>query len=310
MDNTTADYLDSLSESLTQNIIQATNAATSAHISSEFHALRTHLQNALGDFATQDQLESIVLRAVETAATVAAASVEPIKLAQEQWQNEQREKLDVFITDMKSRMDTFAPAATVEALRLSVEDNTRHFTSITAGHTADIANLKDQIKAHEKKTDSNIQSIKASTNNIDTRTNVMQNSILDFIESNKQYRATVSARLDNLTTEQAAQKKDVERLETKQDADSSIIRDVDERVRTTQTGISTALYGNTQTKEPGLIADMKTIKSGLWWQTWIGMNPKKSAVIGAGLFVALVIAVAFIIGRPEVIGAFVDAAMS
>lgn len=267
----------------------------------QLHAMRTDFTSALSDFATQSDLDTMVDKVADRAFQRFSGAIDDLKASQERFQNEQRDKVDGFITEVRAKLDTLAPIEKVEALRTTVESNYREFTGAVASLTADVTNLKDQHQRYEKKTDENIGSIKASTKNIDDRTNVIQNSVMQFIDASKEHQAATRSRIDGVEDVLKSQKQDIEKLEGRVDTETTIVRDVDTRVQAGMTRIDNALYGDAKEKKPGLIADMTTLKAGLGWQSWIGHHLKTSFLIAGALYVVFLIFTAFILGRPEIV---------
>lgn len=282
-------------------------------IRDELHRFRTDVTGALAEFATQDDLDAMVKKVADGAVTAARDAIADLRKAQEQWQDEQRLKLDTFIMEVRSKLDTFAPVATVESLRTKFEDSHRHFASITGTHGEAIDTLKKRMDGFEKQTNENIQSIKSSTQVISDRTTVMQNSIMEFIETNKEYRSTVSGRLDALTVTQREHRQDIERIEAEMRTESKIFQDTGWRVETSMQKMQNAVFGegerNKPGYKPGLVENVGLVLARTAWQGWITRHPRLAFMGFGASFVVLVLAVAFILGRPEVIGAFVQAAM-
>lgn len=189
-------------------------------------------------------------------------------------------------------------------LRTTHEDSRRHFESMTGAHGEAIAELKSRLDKHEKRTEENIQSIKASTANIDTRTLVMQSSILEFIEANKTHREATASRIDILDVARQEQQRDMERMEQRVVTEGTIVRDIDERVRGSQARIEAALFGSEKEKTPGLVATMTALQRGLYFQTLL-FGTRVGRGVLAGMVALLVIIAAMlsavILGRPDLI---------
>ncbi len=257
MDSTTAEYLESIREDFTQAVITATNARIDSH----FHYLRTHLQTVMGDFATQDQLTSIVARAVETAATVAAASVEPIKSAQEAWQEEQRQKLDSFISEVKLRLDGFAPATAVETLRASFEDNRRHFDSVTGGHGEALASLKERVATLETSTNKSIDSIRNDTKSIKDNAQLMQNTLAEAIERDEKHRTETNRDIDGLKIDRAHTSNDIRELQQQVNKHHTTINDQKTWIIETLNPMELVIMGDKETGTAGITAQLSDLKA-------------------------------------------------
>lgn len=292
---------------------EATLTVDQQFIRDELHKQRTDFTSALADFATQADLDAMVKKVADGAVTAAKDAIADLRKAQEQWQDEQRQKLDAFILEVRSKLDTYAPVSTVESLRTKFEDSHRHFASITGTHGEAIDTLKKELAEFKKQTNGHIESIKASAANIDTRTDVMQKSVMQLIDANKEYRATVTGRLDALTAEQKELKQDIERVEEDQRKEAKIFQDTGWRVETSMEKMQAAVFGegerNKPGYKPGLVENVGLVLARTAWQGWITRHPRLAFMGFGASFVGLVLAVAFILGRPEVIGAFVQAAM-
>lgn len=263
MSDTTADYLESIRESITLEISQAVNTK----IASEFHDLRTHLQTALGEFASQSDLEKIVEKAASTAAGVAAGvasdSVRALRESQDTHQEEQRQKVQSFIDEMRGRMDTFATIADVSNLRTTMEDTHRHFESITGAHGEALDTLKKRVEKLETSTNNSIGAIRADTRSIKDNAQKTSEAVVRLIDQYEKREKEVDREIETLKDTQDADIKNLRLFESETRSLDRIIRDVDERVRVAMTRIENALFGDLKAKTAGLVADMGALQSSL-----------------------------------------------
>lgn len=263
MSDTTLDTLESIRESITQEISQAVNSK----IASEFHELRTHLQTALGEFASQSDLEMIMEKAVSTAAGVAAGvasdSVRALRESQDIHQEEQRQKVQTFIDEMRARMNTFATLEQVDSLRTTMEDTHRHFESITGAHGEALDTLKIRVDRLETSTNNSIDAIRADTKSIKDNAQKTSEAVVDLINQYQKREKQVDRELENLKDTQDADVKNLRRVEAESRSLDMIIRDIDERVRGTMTRIDNALFGDVKAKTAGLVADMGALQASL-----------------------------------------------
>lgn len=278
-------------------------------IRDELSKFRTDVTTALSGFATQEDLDTMVKKVADGAVEAARNAITDLRNEQERWQTEQRDKLDVFITEVRSKLNTFAPLSTVESLRTTVEDSHRHFVAITGGHGEAIAGLKDRLDKFERQTNTSVESIKASTTNIDTRTNVMQNSIMEFIASNKEHRSATKERIDFLSESHQDHKSDLDKVKSEQHVQDMIVRDVEGRVMQGMKRIDGALFGagdkDKPGYQPGLVAEMTGLKSGLAPFAFLGRHPRW-LIMGAGAaYVIFLIVTALILQRPEIVSAII-----
>lgn len=267
MSDTTLDTLESIRESITQEISQAVNGK----IATEFHDLRTHLQNALGEFVSQADLEQIVDKAVDKAASTAAGvaagvasdSVRVLRESQDTFQDEQRQKVQSFIDEMRGRMDTFATVVQVDGLRTTMQDTHRHFESITGAHGEALDTLKKRVEKLETSTNNSISAIRADTKKMADNAEKTSLAVLDLIKTNEKREKEVDREIEALKDGQDADVKNLRRAESEMRTLDMIIRDIDERVRGTITRIENALFGDLKAKTAGLVADMSALQSSL-----------------------------------------------
>lgn len=164
-----------------------------------------------------------------------------------------------------------------------------------------IRTLEERLTKLEQKTSENIHSIRRDTESVRNSATVLHNSVIQFINANKEYQAQTTSRIESLDQEQQQQQKRIDRNESVLQSESNIIRDIDGRVRDGMTRIEGALFGDAKEKKPGLVADMGTLKSGLWWQSWIGKHPRIALAAATTAYVIFLIVTAVILQRPEII---------
>lgn len=269
-------------------------------LTGELHKIRTDFTGALHGFATQEDLGAAVNLVANRAVEAATEAISGVVQGQERWQNEQRvkqerhekeqrQKLDTFIDDIKARLDTLAPLATVESLRTNFEDSHRHFTSITGAHGEAITTLKQRLDTFEQKTNENVHGIKSDTT-------AMRESVMQFIEASRERQAATSSRLDTFDSIQQQHTSHIEKVKSEQRSQDMIIRDIEGRVMMGMERNEKALYGNEKEKEPGLIADVNALKQGLSLQSFLF-----GTKIGRGLLIAGYFASVYLVQHPEIL---------
>lgn len=198
-------------------------------------------------------------------------------------------------------------AMVLESQNRSIQ-NEKEIAALKATSDQRYEQMQKEITSIRRDIDVNVKSVSDSARRMDsTFAKFIEKSDkrIDKIEAN----ASVVARdvvragkaIEDIHEQRGVDIKEVRRIEGIVNTESRIVRDIEGRVILDMTRMNAALYGDEKEKEPGLVADMKTVKRGLWWQTWIGIHPYKSILIAGAMYVAFLIVTAFVLNRPEIV---------
>jgi hypothetical protein len=176
------------------------------------------------------------------------------------------------------------------------------------------ATSEQRLKTLESKVERIDRDIENNVKKVADNAEAMNRTFLKFLGEYEKLAGENKQDIQKLKKDQVEADSRFDRVESGIRAAVDLATDVDRLAGKNFQTLNYAIVGNKELKTDGLVDQMKNLakeqaelKAGLWWQTWIGRNPKKAFALSGAAFVGLVISVAFILGRPEVIAAFVQA---
>lgn len=186
-----------------------------------------------GKYPTTQDIAGLLSEAIRN--TIGSGeTINAIKTAQDAWQDEQRQKLDAFMSDMRAKLEGAAPLSSVESLRTTTEDRHRHFESVTGAHGEALDTLKSQVDAlarqvHDQdvKTTQHIKDIRADTDQIKKSAQVMRTTMTQLV-SNDVKRQKALDKLKSETDEQNTKRvRDIDNLrEALRESDDQTAKDI------------------------------------------------------------------------------------
>lgn len=308
MDITTSDNLTEQKEAFTREVLETlvhpmvdqAGAAWLAKLETEQVKTRTDITSAMKDFVTVDEFDRLSKQYTD-------------------FLNRAEQKLDTNLEDrnkederrwltLEQRINSISEVADSSNKR-SLENET-HIAAIKADTDARIKNLEARMSKLEdvqKAQSENITTMTRNTEAIRNSVQTLSNTVIEQIDRDKRRQEEIDREINAVkdTLDDHAARTRV--IDNDLRRESGIIRDIEGRVSLTMTSVQTALYGDEKEKRSGLVADMATLNSGLWWQAWMGRHPYLTLqMIGAAYVIGLIV-LAFIIGRPEIIAAMIPA---
>lgn len=176
------------------------------------------------------------------------------------------------------------------------------------------ATSEQRLKTLESKVERIDRDIENNVKKVADNAEAMNRTFLKFLGEYEKKTEENKQDIQKLKKSHDDADKRFERVESDVRSAVNLAENVDSLAAKNWQALNYAIVGNKELKTGGLVDQVNNLtkeqaelKAGLWWQTWIGRNPKKAFALSGAAFVGLVIAVAFILGRPEVIAAFVQA---
>lgn len=286
-------------------------------MSDEYRQMRSDALTAIQDFATKEEVEA-------KAREYAAAYFAPLR---SKWDEQvidfnretarRNQMLDQHMAEVK--------AVAVRAEQKSLENETK-----IEVHKAESEQRFKQIENRLTKAENTIETSIAEVTRI---SNSMHRMLGDWVAEGKRRDEKNDLIFKEFKEAQEQSAKRIEIIESDARGAVDLAKEVDSLASRNYQVLNHAIVGNKDTKTKGLVDEMEELRAesraqleevrkeqkalsagqaalqtGLAWQAWIGRHPFISFQIAGMLFVILVIAVALILGRPEVIGALVNAA--
>jgi hypothetical protein len=265
----------------------------------EYRQMRSDSMGAMSAYATKEEVEA-------KAEEHAAAQFAPILT---HWQehladyNRERQRTQTMLNQQTEKMLALAQTAENRSI-----ENEKEIARMKGENEQRFGQIERNIGTLRRDIDDSVKSVADSVKRVDStfaQFIARSEKRIDKIEANASTVARDVARTGKLIGDLEDQRnediKEVRRIEGVVSRESNIVRDIEGRVILNMTQMNVALYGDEKEKEPGLVADMKTLKSGLWWQAWIGTNPRKAFLLAGAAYVVFLIVTAFVLNRPEIV---------
>lgn len=227
-----------------------------------------------------------------------------------------------FVKHYEQRLENLATKDEVAGVTATSAENAQRLTVLEATSENTIKSLKERLDKVEDKQltlDASIKDIRGDTEKIAANTKQTSETVVDFLERDKKRQEKVDQSI-----------RDVESaVRTAVD----LAENVDSLAATNYRALNFAIVGNKETKTPGLVDQMaefisttrmqvnelrdeqkkvKThqdkIDADTWWLTSIGRHPYRAASTVATVIVLVLITIAGIFGRPDIVEAIVRGA--
>lgn len=302
----TRDVLERASPQMIAQAVDAAFARYEQKLADELANARTAVTGAMDDFATKEQVN------------------ERVKEFGDGAKKELKEGLDTYLDGLNKenarRQEVFdqqvqkvlALAQAAEARSIATQNE---IAEMKGAYEQRFGQIEKNIDTMKRDIDSNVRSVAESARRTDESAKRMDATFAKFVDKSEkridkiEQNASTVARdvtrayklIDDIEEARGEDVKEVRRIEALVKRDSEIVRNVEQNVILDMTRMNIALYGDVKEKEPGMVADVKSLKSGLWWQAWIGTHPYKAILIAGGLYVAFLIVTAFVLNRPEIV---------